>query len=123
VKQLEQEVENYRHHLEEIVAEQTQQLREALRQIERSYDHTLEVLGRPSIYGTVRRLDTHGAYFCTPSRLPKHGRPRKPDEKHCHGRVAARHRKLAIPDAILLKPGPLTDEERAIMQRHATDRV
>jgi HD-GYP domain-containing protein (c-di-GMP phosphodiesterase class II) len=26
--------------------------------------------------------------------------------------------KLAIPDAILLKPGPLTDEERAIMQRH-----
>ena len=45
VKRLEQEVENYRHHLEEIVSEQTQQLREALRQIERSYDHTLEVLG------------------------------------------------------------------------------
>src|SRR5207249_10955670 len=45
VKHLEQEVENYRHHLEEIVAEQTQQLRDALRQIERSYDHTLEALG------------------------------------------------------------------------------
>src|SRR3989475_9414269 len=45
IKRLEQEVESYRHHLEEIVAEQTQQLREALRQIERSYDHTLEVLG------------------------------------------------------------------------------
>jgi len=27
--------------------------------------------------------------------------------------------KLAISDAILLKPGPLTDEEREIMQRHA----
>jgi len=27
--------------------------------------------------------------------------------------------KLAIPDAILLKPGPLTDEERKNMQRHA----
>ena len=26
--------------------------------------------------------------------------------------------KLAIPDAILLKPGPLTDQERAVMQRH-----
>jgi HD-GYP domain-containing protein (c-di-GMP phosphodiesterase class II) len=26
--------------------------------------------------------------------------------------------KLAIPDAILLKPGPLTDEERGVMQRH-----
>ena len=27
--------------------------------------------------------------------------------------------KIAIPDAILLKPGPLTDEERQFMQRHA----
>jgi response regulator RpfG family c-di-GMP phosphodiesterase len=27
--------------------------------------------------------------------------------------------KVAIPDAILLKPGPLTPDERAIMQRHA----
>lgn len=27
--------------------------------------------------------------------------------------------KVAIPDAILLKPGPLTDEERAIMKQHA----
>ena len=26
--------------------------------------------------------------------------------------------KMGIPDAILLKPGPLTDEERALMQRH-----
>ncbi|HPH96353.1 MAG TPA: response regulator [Anaerolineaceae bacterium] len=26
--------------------------------------------------------------------------------------------KMGIPDAILLKPGPLTDEERSIMQRH-----
>jgi PAS domain S-box-containing protein/putative nucleotidyltransferase with HDIG domain len=28
--------------------------------------------------------------------------------------------KMGIPDAILLKPGPLTDEERAVMQRHPT---
>ncbi len=27
--------------------------------------------------------------------------------------------KIAIPDRILLKPGPLTDEERSVMQRHA----
>ena len=26
--------------------------------------------------------------------------------------------KIAIPDSILLKPGPLTDEERAVMQTH-----
>lgn len=29
--------------------------------------------------------------------------------------------KVAIPDAILHKPGPLTDEERAVMQRHAEE--
>lgn len=29
--------------------------------------------------------------------------------------------KIAIPDAILLKPGPLTDEEYAVMQRHSAD--
>ena len=44
-KRLEQEVENYRRHLEEMVAERTQQLREALREVERSYEHTLEALG------------------------------------------------------------------------------
>jgi len=27
--------------------------------------------------------------------------------------------KVGIPDAILLKPGPLTDDERAVMERHA----
>jgi putative two-component system response regulator len=29
--------------------------------------------------------------------------------------------KIAIPDAILLKPGPLTDEEYAVMQRHSAE--
>lgn len=29
--------------------------------------------------------------------------------------------KVAAPDAVLRKPGPLTDEERRIMQRHAAD--
>jgi putative two-component system response regulator len=29
--------------------------------------------------------------------------------------------KIGIPDAILLKPGPLTDEEYGVMQRHAAD--
>ncbi|WP_162292684.1 HD domain-containing phosphohydrolase [Hartmannibacter diazotrophicus] len=29
--------------------------------------------------------------------------------------------KLSVPDSILLKPGRLTDEERAVMQRHTTD--
>src|SRR6266571_3113699 len=44
-RQLEQQVENYRQHLEEMVAERTQQLQAALQQIERSYEDTLRALG------------------------------------------------------------------------------
>src|SRR5580700_8261361 len=45
-KKLEQQLENYRRHLEEMVAERTAQLQAALRQIQRSYEDTLEALGR-----------------------------------------------------------------------------
>src|SRR5260370_35116018 len=44
-QELEQQIENYRQHLEEIVAERTGQLREALQQIEHSYENTLQALG------------------------------------------------------------------------------
>jgi response regulator RpfG family c-di-GMP phosphodiesterase len=120
VKRLEQEVENYRHHLEEIVAEQTQQLREALRQIERSYDHTLEVLGAAI---DLRDSPTAGhsrRVFLYSVEIAK-GLGGLENQMRNIAMGAWLHDigKLAIPDAILLKPGPLTDEERAIMQRHA----
>ncbi len=120
VKRLEQEVENYRHHLEEIVAEQTQQLREALRQIERSYDHTLEVLGaaidlRDSpTAGHSRRVFLYSIEIA--KRL---GGLEKQIRNIAMGAWLHDIGKLAISDAILLKPGPLTDEERQTMQRHA----
>ena len=120
VKRLEQEVENYRHHLEEIVAEQTQQLREALRQIERSYDHTLEVLGaaidlRDSpTAGHSRRVFLYSIEIAKAM-----GGLESQMRNIAMGAWLHDIGKLAIPDAILLKPGPLTDEERAIMQRHA----
>jgi response regulator RpfG family c-di-GMP phosphodiesterase len=120
VKRLEQEVENYRHHLEEIVAEQTGQLREALRQIERSYDHTLEVLGaaidlRDSpTAGHSRRVFLYSIEIAKAM-----GGLENQMRNIAIGAWLHDIGKLAIPDAILLKPGSLTDEERAIMQRHA----
>jgi response regulator RpfG family c-di-GMP phosphodiesterase len=119
VKRLEQEVENYRHHLEEIVAEQTQQLREALRQIERSYDHTLEVLGaaidlRDSpTAGHSRRVFLYSIEIAKAM-----GGLENQMRNIAMGAWLHDIGKLAISDAILLKPGPLTDEEREIMQRH-----
>ncbi len=120
VKRLEQEVENYRHHLEEIVAEQTQQLREALRQIERSYDHTLEALSaaidlRDSpTAGHSRRVFLYSIEIANAM-----GGLENQLRNIAMGAWLHDIGKLAIPDAILLKPGPLTDEEREIMQRHA----
>jgi response regulator RpfG family c-di-GMP phosphodiesterase len=120
VKRLEQEVENYRHHLEEIVVEQTGQLRQALRQIERSYDHTLEVLGAAI---DLRDSPTAGhsrRVFLYSIEIAK-AMGGMENQMRSIGMGAWLHDigKLAIPDAILLKPGPLTDEERAIMRRHA----
>jgi response regulator RpfG family c-di-GMP phosphodiesterase len=119
VKHLEQEVENYRHHLEEIVAEQTQQLREALHGIERSYYHTLEVLGaaidlRDSpTAGHSRRVFLYSIEIAKAM-----GGLEKQMRNVAMGAWLHDIGKLAISDAILLKPGPLTREEREIMQRH-----
>jgi hypothetical protein len=44
-KGLEREVEGYRLHLEEMVAERTHQIEAALKLVERSYEDTLEALG------------------------------------------------------------------------------
>src|SRR5216684_6047895 len=44
-QQLEQQVENYRQHLEEMVVERTAQLQTALQQVEGSYEDTLRALG------------------------------------------------------------------------------
>ena len=44
-RHLEQEVEHYHLHLEELVAARTDQLQAALHQIERSYEDTLQALG------------------------------------------------------------------------------
>jgi len=119
-KRLELEVENYRYHLEELVAEQTQQLREALRQIECSYDHTLEALGAAI---DLRDSPTAGhsrRVFLYSIEIAKGmGGLEKEMRNIAMGAWLHDIGKLAIPDAILLKPGPLTDEERQIMQRHA----
>jgi len=119
VKRLEREVENYRFHLEEIVAEQTQQLREALQQIERSYDHTLEVLGAAI---DLRDSPTAGhsrRVFLYSIEIAKAMQGLEKEMRNiAMGAWLHDIGKLAIPDGILLKPGPLTDEERKIMQHH-----
>jgi response regulator RpfG family c-di-GMP phosphodiesterase len=117
---LEQQVENYRQHLEEMVAERTGQLRQALEQVERSYEDTLEALGRAI---DLRDTETagHSQRVCLYSIEIARAMAWSEEQLGSLARGAHLHDigKLGIPDAILLKPGPLTADERKCMQCHA----
>jgi response regulator RpfG family c-di-GMP phosphodiesterase len=117
---LEQQVENYRQHLEEMVAERTGQLRQALEQLEHSYEDTLEALGRAI---DLRDTETagHSQRVCLYSIEIARAMAWSEEQLGSLARGAHLHDigKLGIPDAILLKPGPLTADERTRMQRHA----
>jgi putative nucleotidyltransferase with HDIG domain len=110
---------NYQRNLEKLVEERTAQLQGALEQLERSYDDTLEALG-----GALDLKDAETEGHCKrvtaftiaiakemdvePALLPQ------------IARAAFLHDigKMAIPDMILRKPGPLTPQERDIMRTH-----
>jgi len=118
-RQLEQEVEHYRRHLEEMVAQRTGQLQSALQQIERSYEDTLQALGTAI---DLRDNETagHSQRVCRYSLeiARAMGWSEKQLESLARGAYLHDIGKLGIPDGILLKPGPLTEEERKCMQQH-----
>jgi response regulator RpfG family c-di-GMP phosphodiesterase len=119
-KKLEREVQEYRLHLEEMVSERTQQLRTALQQTERSYEDTLEALGAAI---DLRDNPTAGhsrRVFLYSMELAKSiGGLEQEIRSIAMGAWLHDIGKLAIPDRVLLKPGPLTDSEWEIMRRHA----
>lgn len=118
-RQLEQQVENYRQHLEEMVVERTQQLQTALRQVEQSYEHTLQALGAAI---DLRDNETagHSERVCRYS-LEIARAMHWPDmelENLARGAYLHDIGKLGIPDGILLKPGPLDEDEWKVMRQH-----
>lgn len=119
-KRLEREVDNYRHHLEAMVKERTAQLEAALGQVERGYEDTLEALGAAI---DLRDSDTagHSHRVAAYSVRIANDLDATRQELQTIARGAWLHDigKLAIPDAILLKPGGLTEQEWTIMRSHA----
>jgi putative nucleotidyltransferase with HDIG domain len=117
---LEQEVENYRQHLEEMVEDRTKQLQAALQRIEQSYEDTLQALGAAI---DLRDNETagHSQRVCRYSLEIARAMGWQDKEMGSLARGAYLHDigKLGVPDVILLKPGPLTPEERKLMQQHA----
>lgn len=119
-KRLEIEVETYRENLEQMAEQRTKQLHTAMKRIEGTYDETLEALGAAldlrdtETEGHSRRvsrccLEMAKKMECTGEQLKQIAR----------GSYLHDIGKIGIPDAILLKPGRLTEEETAVMQTHA----
>jgi putative nucleotidyltransferase with HDIG domain len=110
----------YQSNLESLVAARTEQLRQAMTDLERSYDITLEALGDAldlkdaETEGHSKRVTAFTIAIARAMGLSG-------DKIRVIARGAFLHDigKMAIPDAILRKPGKLTPEEVAIMQEHS----
>jgi putative nucleotidyltransferase with HDIG domain len=109
----------YQTNLETLVAARTEQLRTAMGTLERSYDITLEALGDAldlkdaETEGHSKRVTAFTIAIARALGIPK-------DQIAMIARGAFLHDigKMAIPDAILRKPGALTADEIAIMREH-----
>ena len=109
----------YQTNLQELVSSRTEQLRQAVGTLERSYDITLESLGnalalkQTESEGHSKRVTAYTTAIARAMGLLA-------DRIRVISRGAFLHDlgKLAIPDAILRKAGALDAEETAIMREH-----
>src|ERR1700746_591048 len=118
-RRLVNENRKYQRDLEQQVEDRTARLQEALDQLEQSYDDTLEALGSAL---DLKDAETEGhcqrvAAFCISIAKTM---PVPDTYLPILARAAFLHDmcKMAIPDGILRKPGPLNDDEKKIMRTH-----
>jgi putative nucleotidyltransferase with HDIG domain len=109
----------YQTNLESLVAARTEQLRKAVADLERSYGMTLEALGGAL---DMKDAETEGhsrrVTAFTMAIARKMGLSRDQIDVIARGAFLHDIGKMAIPDAILRKPGPLEPDEIAIMREH-----
>jgi len=109
----------YQTELESLVDARTEQLRNAMADLERSYSMTLEALGGAldlkdaETEGHSRRVTVYTIAIARAMGLPK-------EQIDVIARGAFLHDigKMAIPDAILRKPGKLDPDEIKVMREH-----
>jgi len=118
-RRLKVENRTYQTNLESLVKARTDQLQATVRELERSYDMTLEALGDAldlkdaETEGHSRRVTAFTIAIAKNMGLPQEQIP-----TIARGAFLHDIGKLAIPDAILRKPAKLTPDEMSIMQEH-----
>ena len=118
-RRLKVENRTYQTNLESLVTARTEQLRKAMANLERSYDITLEALGDAldlkdaETEGHSKRVTAFTIAIARHMGLTS-------DQIRVIARGAFLHDigKMAIPDAILRKPGALNADEIAVMREH-----
>jgi cyclic di-GMP phosphodiesterase len=119
-RRLKVENRTYQTNLESLVKARTDQLQVAMANLERSYDITLEALGDAL---DLKDAETEGhskrVTAFTIAIAKNMGLPREQIAVIARGAFLHDFGKMAIPDAILRKPGKLTKEEMEIMKEHA----
>ena len=109
----------YQSDLERLVEERTGQLKGTLQQLEQSYDDTLEALGGAldlkdaETEGHCKLVTAFTIAIAKAMKLPQQQLP-------VIARAAFLHDigKMAIPDSVLRKPGPLNEDEKRVMRTH-----
>jgi len=120
-RQILQESHSYQQSLEQVVQARTEMLRQAMEDLEHSYDVTLEALGDAL---DLKDSETEGhskrvtAYTIALSRAM--GVPPASIKVIARGAFLHDIGKMAIPDEILRKPHKLTPEEQEIMREHCS---
>jgi response regulator RpfG family c-di-GMP phosphodiesterase len=109
----------YQELLEHRVEQATRELSAAYHELEETYHSTLEALGSAldtrDIGTEAHSRRVHGYALAT---ARAYGVPPAMTRDLAHGVLLHDIGKIGIPDAILLKPGPLTPEEWRIMRTH-----
>jgi len=105
--------------LEDAVQARTEQLEQAIADLEHSYDVTLEALG-DSLDLKDSETEGHSKRVTAYTIAMARALDLSPEELRVIARGAFLHDigKMAIPDNILLKPGKLTPEEQTVMREH-----
>jgi putative nucleotidyltransferase with HDIG domain len=118
-KKLETDLENHRQRVEEIAEQRTAQLRQAMWRIGQTYGETLQALAGAldlrdnETAGHSERVMAYAVEIAIAM-----GCSKKLMNTIARGALLHDIGKIGTPDSILMKPGPLTVEERSVMEAH-----